>query len=116
MGRAQTQIKLATNRLELFRQVLADVERLAVTESTGRPSKSAIVQMRYLVELESGLRNDFERLADINIGLLTVRELQPSDPAIENRLYQVDAEAHSGTGSEAQFLTGQWPRHLLTLV
>src|SRR5579884_1614285 len=89
-------------RLELFQQALADVELLAITQPTGRPSKSAIIQMRYLVELESGQRTDFERLADINIGLLAIRELQPADPTVEERLCEVDAEAKT--------MLAQWRR------
>jgi len=45
-----------------------------------------------LIEFSAGKRNDRERLKDITIGILTVREIEVLDAGLAEKLYQVDDE------------------------
>ena len=43
----------------------------------------------FSIELEEGKHTDWERLKDITIGVLTVREIEPLDQTLSELLYQV---------------------------
>ena len=53
--------------------------------------RSISIQLEYLIDLEEGRRSDRERLDDINIGVQTVREIEPDD-ILAPLLYQVCEE------------------------
>jgi len=54
--------------------------------------RSVTKQLEYLIEFSAGKRNDRERLKDITIGILTVREIEVLDAGLAEKLYQVDDE------------------------
>jgi hypothetical protein len=53
---------------------------------------SVIKQLSFLVELERGDRSDAERLNDIIIGVLALREIEPLDSSLAELLYSVAEE------------------------
>lgn len=59
-----------------------------------------INQLDYLVELESERRQDPERLADIIIGVLALKEIQPIEPEL--------AEVLDAVVSEVELMKGEW--------
>jgi hypothetical protein len=81
------------NRTQLFQDALARCENL-IGKYPGDPSLlSIVIQLNYLIELDAGARNDFDRLKDIIIGVLAVREIEPLDASLAEILYKVDEEA-----------------------
>ena len=80
-------------RAELFVEALTGCQRL-LTQFPGHPPLlSVIAQIEYLIALESGARNDRGRLRDINLGLVTARELEVLDPQLADLLHEVSSEA-----------------------
>lgn len=51
--------------------------------------ESILKQLDFLIALSEGKRFDRERLADIIIGILTVREIEPVDYELAEQLYKV---------------------------
>ena len=80
-------------RSQLFAQALSGCQRLLATYPAHPPLQSAVAQLEYLIALESGARSDRHQLRDINIGLLTVRELEVLDPELADTLYAVSEQA-----------------------
>ena len=71
---------------------LASTESLAERHPADRAIASVVSQLKFLVELEEGKRSDRERLGDITIGALTVREIEPLDDSLAELLYRVVEE------------------------
>jgi hypothetical protein len=75
-------------RRELFETSLARVS--ALLQFTGDPAlRSAELQLEYLIDLDKENRTDHQRLHDVNIGLLAVREIEVLDDALADLLYLV---------------------------
>ena len=75
------------HRLAAFKTALAAMAGLHTRYPDDPALNSIIVQLDYLVELETGQRDDRERLNDITIGVLAVREVEPLDREIAEVLY-----------------------------
>ena len=72
---------------EVFRQALSGCQKLG-QQFPGNPLLAAAqAQLQYLVELEQGKRLDWERLTDLSLGLITVREVEGVDDALANWIY-----------------------------
>lgn len=82
-------------RSRLFRAALELATRLRSRVPGGAAVQSAIGQLEYLIELDQGARTDRERLSDIIIGVLAVREIEPLDHELADVLYQVVEEVQS---------------------
>lgn len=76
-------------RLDIFKTALAQTNSLRSRHPDDTAIQSIIKQLDYLVELEERKRNDRERLNDIIIGVLTVREIEPLDESVAETLYKV---------------------------
>lgn len=61
------------------------------------PRNSALTsvarQIEYLIALEKGELSDRSRLKDINIGVLTAREIEPLDDVASETFYQIASES-----------------------
>jgi hypothetical protein len=86
------------DRAELFSRALAGCRDLLAKYPGHPPLLSAIAQLEYLSALQSGEHSDRSRLPDIDIGLLTVRELEVLDPKLAEALYEVSGEARVMSG------------------
>lgn len=73
-------------------ELLRAIQLRAMEYRSRFPTDTAIVsilkQLEYLIELCEGTRCDCERLNDIIIGVLTVREIEPVDEAFAEELYE----------------------------
>jgi hypothetical protein len=52
-------------------------------------------QLEYLIDLEEGRCSDRSLMANLNLGLLAARELEPDDMELANLIYQVTESAKS---------------------
>jgi hypothetical protein len=77
------------NRLSLFKKTLEMCRARLKKSSTSQPLHSIEKQLEYLIDLEEGRRSDIERMADLNLGLLAARELEPHDMELANLVYDV---------------------------
>src|SRR5438067_1776840 len=59
--------------------------------------ESIRMQLRYIEDYVAG-RNAGERLSEVNIGLLTVREVEPRDSRIADLLYEVAESVRQARG------------------
>ncbi len=80
-------------RVDLFHQAVLAIERLESEYPSHPPFESIHNQLLFLLDQASGRVMDQEGLARINIGLITVREVEPMDDAAANLFYLVSAEA-----------------------
>ena len=71
------------DRFKLFRRQYPDNGMLLSIE----------IQLQYLVDLEAGTEKDRERLKDINLGVIAVREVEDRDENLANQLYEVATAA-----------------------
>jgi hypothetical protein len=76
-------------RLEIFKTAQAQTNSLRSRYPDDTAVQSIITQLDYLIELEERKRNDRERLNDIILGVLTVREIEPLDESVAETLYKV---------------------------
>jgi hypothetical protein len=79
-------------QLELLAAALASTESFGRRHPADRSVESVVNQLRFLIDLEEGKRFDWERLKDITIGVLTVREIEPLDNSLAELLYKVVEE------------------------
>ena len=79
-------------RRELFAKALRGCEEFRGKYPDDQAIVSIIKQLSYLIELEKGDRDDRDRLKDIIIGVLTVREIEALDGALADVLYEVAEE------------------------
>jgi hypothetical protein len=86
---------MAVTRLEIFEEALASTKCLREKNPPDAAFQSVFQQLEYLVQLAAGKETDATRLRDINIGLLTVREIEPLDMSVANQLYRVVEEVES---------------------
>lgn len=79
------------NRLSLFKKALELCRERLKKSPTPQPLRSIEKQLEYLIDLEEGRRSDVERMADLNLGLLAARELEPQDMELADLIYDVTA-------------------------
>lgn len=79
-------------RIDLFNTALLQTNRLRSQCPNDSAVLSVFKQLEYLIELEEGKRSDTERLCEIIIGVLTVREIEPLDMLVADLLYKVVEE------------------------
>jgi hypothetical protein len=77
------------NRITLFKKTLELCRERLKQSPTPQPLRSIEKQLEYLIDLEEGRRSDVERMADLNLGLLAARELEPHDMELANLIYNV---------------------------
>lgn len=80
------------NRIDCLHVALKRSLELCCQYPEDYAARSITKQLEYLVELESGTRSDFERLDDIIIGILTLREIEPLDINAAELFYKVVEE------------------------
>jgi hypothetical protein len=76
----------------LLRRALDECRKRRTKMPEFQPLLSIEKQLEYLIELENGQRSDTQRMADLNLGLLAARELEPGDMELANLIYDVTAE------------------------
>ena len=81
------------NRLVVFESALAAALSIEPLYDWSAPLKSAIAQLRYLIDLETGKTTDRSRLADINIGVIAAREIEDMDQGVAEAIHFASAEA-----------------------
>ena len=74
-------------KVEIFQQALIGCQKLGQQFPSNPLLTSAQIQLQYLIDLEQGKRQDWERLNDISLGLITVREIEGVDDALANWIY-----------------------------
>lgn len=79
------------DRIQLFEQALAACQGLP----RDTPTLSIIKQVEFLLDCERGQRCDAERLDDIIIGVLAVREVESEHPRIADVLYRVEEQVEA---------------------
>jgi hypothetical protein len=82
---------------------IIQVETLKEREPEVTQLQSILVQLRYLADYVAG-RNRGERLGEINIGLLAVREVEPRSEAVAELLHTISGQVRAVRGE-----TG-WPK------
>lgn len=80
------------NRLNLFKAATESVERLSLTYPNSVALRSVMEQLRYLIEVETGISKDTSKLGQINIGVLAAKEVEDMDAGVAEELYVVSAE------------------------
>lgn len=75
-------------KIEIFQKALDGCRKLGQQFPDNPLLKSAQTQLSYLIDLETGKRQDRERLSDINIGLIAVREIEGVDDDLANWIYE----------------------------
>jgi len=76
-------------RSELFERASTSIADLARHYPGDGAINSITIQLNYLKDIDCGKRTDRERLHDIIIGVLTVREIEPLSEDVANLLYEV---------------------------
>ncbi|MBA4124006.1 MAG: hypothetical protein H0X72_16305 [Acidobacteria bacterium] len=79
-------------RIKLFEKAIAAIQMLSKQYPMIEQFRSVKNQLAYLIDIESGRKTDCERLKDINIGLITVREIEDRNMDIANLMYEVTSE------------------------
>ncbi len=74
-------------KVEIFQQALSGCQKLGQQLRDNPLLRSAQTQLQYLIDLEQGKRQDWGRLNDISLGLITVREIEGVDDALANWVY-----------------------------
>jgi len=77
------------NRLLLFKQTLEKCQERLKQSPDSQPLRSIEKQLEYLIDLEAGRRSDVQLMANLNLGLLAARELEPHDMELANLIYDV---------------------------
>jgi hypothetical protein len=77
------------NRVSLFKKVLDECRKRHKKSPDFRLIISIEKQLEYLIDLEEGRRTDTELMANLNLGLLAARELEPHDMGLANLIYDV---------------------------
>lgn len=79
-------------RIILFEKAESEIQMLIEQYPMIEQFQSVKSQLEYLIDIETGKRNDYERLEDVNIGLITVREIEDRNMDIANLMYEVTSE------------------------
>lgn len=81
------------NRVRLFQQAVLAIEKLEREYPSYPPFESIRNQLLFLLDQASGQAVDRDGLTRINLGVITVREVEPVDDAASDLFYLVSAEA-----------------------
>ena len=79
-------------RHELFTSALLRARGFVERYPSEPAIQSILRQLEYLIAVEEGKRSDFQRLKEIIIGVLAMREIEVLDEGFAELLYSVDAE------------------------
>lgn len=77
------------NRIELFEKAKVAMAELLAEFPEAEAATSVSNQLDYLISLENGSESDRGRLAEIIIGVLVAREIEPRSDEAADLLYQV---------------------------
>jgi hypothetical protein len=80
-------------RVNLFQKAILAIEKLEREYRSYPPFESIHNQLLFLLDQASGQAVNREGLARINLGYITMREVEPKDGAAADLLYLVSAEA-----------------------
>jgi hypothetical protein len=83
----------SSERIALFEQAIKVIKRLEEKIPSFPPFESIHNQLIFLLEQASGAAPDCSGLARINLGLITVREVEDRDDAAAEIFYEVSGEA-----------------------
>ena len=83
------------NREALFLEAMGAAEKLQLQYPQDASIDSILKQLSFLIELERGERSDADRLKDIIIGVLALKEIDPLDPDLAELLYSVVEEVET---------------------
>lgn len=81
-----------TERIKLFEKAVSEIQMLIEQYPMIEQFQLVKVQLEYLIDIEEKRRTDYERLEDINIGLITVREIEDRNMDTANLMYEVTSE------------------------
>lgn len=81
-----------TERIKLFEKAVSEIQMLIEQYPMIEQFQSVKIQLEYLIDIEEKRRTDYERLEDINIGLITVREIEDRNMDTANLMYEVTSE------------------------
>jgi hypothetical protein len=79
-------------RIRLFQQAILAIEKLEREYPSYPPFVSIHNQLLFLLDQASGQARDREGLARINVGYITMREVEARDDASADLFYLVSAE------------------------
>jgi len=79
-------------RLKLFQMATTRMDSLLIQYPAYLPFVSIQNQLGYLISLVTGQNQKREGLAKINIGFITMREVEARDDKIADLLYSVSSE------------------------
>lgn len=79
--------------IAIFNKALVGLNKLVGEFPSNILVKSIKLQLKYLIDLEEGKEKDRSRLPEINLGLITVREIEGKDDELANILYEVNSIA-----------------------
>jgi hypothetical protein len=83
----------AEERIRLFQRTVLAIEKLERENPSYPPFKSIHNQLLFLLDQVSGRARDRDGLTRINLGMITVREVEPMDEAAAVLFHLVSAEA-----------------------
>ena len=79
-------------RKNVFEKGLVKINQLIDAYPEVSPFESVRNQIKFLIELEEGTRQDSNRLKDIIIGVITVREIEDRDMEVADLMYDIVTE------------------------
>ncbi len=82
------------DRISLFQQAVLAIEKLEREYPSYPPFESIHNQLHFLLDQASGRARDRDGLTRINLGEITVREVEPMDDAAADLFYLVASEAN----------------------
>lgn len=82
------------DRIRLFQQAVLAIEKLEREYPSYPPFESIHNQLLFLLDQASGQARDRDGLTRINLGEITVREVEPMDDAAADLFYLVASEAN----------------------
>jgi hypothetical protein len=75
--------------LELLSSTLVSAENFRERHPADQAIASIVNQLKFLIELEQGTRTGWNRIKDLTLGVLAVREIEPLDKSLAEHLYKV---------------------------
>lgn len=77
------------NRIKDLTEAKALLAALCARYPDASVVTSMQTQLDYLIDLESGVITDHERLDEIILGVQAAREIEPRDQDVANKIYQI---------------------------
>jgi hypothetical protein len=94
--------RLDYERLALFQQALVAMEKLEVSFPAVATIRSIIIQIKYLISVESGEDVDRTKLKKIVLGVQAAREIEPLSLDVAQLLYRVADEVPKMEASDTE--------------